>query len=283
MPVVSQPTVVSDRQLGRYAELIYDKVGIVVSPQKALLLSNRLRRRLRATGIKTFEDYYTTLSSRPAEDPEWEHFLQEITTHETYLFRDPTHWEWMGGEYCRELVERHRSGKRQPLVRLWSAACSTGDEAATMACCLANGLPKGGWKVQILGTDIGVASVAQAQRLTFNERAMNYVPELYRNMYFDRLAGERLWKLKAPLCEMMEFRIHNLLDALGEADFDVIMLKNVLIYFDTASKRRVLANVRKLLKPNGYLITGAAEGASDLLEGMHSSMGWLHYADGKAK
>ena len=93
---------VSDAQLGRYADLIYDRTGIRISPQKKTLLSNRLRRRLRATGIKGYDEYLKKLKSLPAEDAEWTAFLQEITTHESYLFRDISQWDWLRTEPARE-------------------------------------------------------------------------------------------------------------------------------------------------------------------------------------
>ena len=103
---------VSDAQLSRYAELIYARTGIRVSPQKKLLLSNRLRRRLRSTGIKTFEEYYEHLKKLPPRDPEWDAFVQEITTHETYLFRDETQWEWFRNEYLPGLAASKPSSGR---------------------------------------------------------------------------------------------------------------------------------------------------------------------------
>lgn len=269
---------VTAKQLDQFAKLIYDKVGIVVSPQKATLISNRIRRRLRATGIKNYDAYYNLLLNCRPDDPEWEQFLQEITTHETYLFRDQAHWDWLRTEFVREVIAGHAAGKRKPIVRVWSAACSTGDEGATIACCLADGLPKTGWKVDILGTDIGVKTVAQAERAAFGDRAMRFVPDTYRKQYFETLVGGNMWTLKAPLRAMLRFRTHNLLDPFREPPFDLIVLKNVLIYFDAASKQRVLTNIRQLLVKDGYLLTGAAEGVGDLLAGMQSKQGWLHRA-----
>ncbi len=92
------------------------------------------------------------------------------------------------------------------------------------------------------------------------------------------LVGGNMWTLKAPLRAMLRFRTHNLLDPFREPPFDLIVLKNVLIYFDAASKQRVLTNIRQLLVKDGYLLTGAAEGVGDLLAGMQSKQGWLHRA-----
>ena len=118
---------VSDAQLARYADLIYARTGIRVSPQKKLLLSNRLRRRLRSTGIKTFEEYYQHLKQLPPHDPEWDAFIQEITTHETYLFRDEAQWDWFRNEYLPGLAAS--SAVERPAGR----ACGSGRRRAAPA------------------------------------------------------------------------------------------------------------------------------------------------------
>ena len=132
---------VTDAELAKYAELIYERTGIRVSPQKKTLLSNRLRRRLRETGIRSFSDYYEHLRRVRPNDPEWEGFLQEITTHETYLFRDAGQWEWLRKTFLAAVRERRPRGTRRRTLRIWSAACSTGDEAFTAACCIVAALP----------------------------------------------------------------------------------------------------------------------------------------------
>ena len=130
------PDQVTDIQLARYAELIYVRTGICVSPQKKALLSNRLRRRLRSTGIEGFDAYYQRLKRLPPQDPEWDAFLQEITTHETYLFRDQAQWDWLRNVVPAEMGAARQSNGGRACLRIWSAACSTGDEAFTAACCV---------------------------------------------------------------------------------------------------------------------------------------------------
>lgn len=268
---------VSAEQLKRYARLIYDKIGITISPQKSTLLSNRLRRRLRATGLDCYDEYFERLRATRSDDPEWEAFLQEVTTHETYLFRDQSHWDWLRNSFVPEMVAGVRSGKRKPTIRVWSAACSTGDEAYTIASCLADRLTATpGWQVQILGTDIGAGAVAQARNPVFGERAMRLVPEPYRRRFFERAADGSGHAPKQVLRDMVRFQTHNLLEPLKQPGFDLVVLKNVLIYFDAQSKRRVLEHLKRAILPGGALITGPAEGVSDLLAGLKSTHGWLH-------
>lgn len=265
---------VSDAQLARYAELIYRRTGIHVSPQKKTLLSNRLRRRLRDTGIASFEDYYEHLTRLRPSDPEWDAFLQEITTHETYLFRDEQHWEW----FRKEFLPRHASeAAAERSLRLWSAACSTGDEAYSAATCVAASLPElGRWKVTILGTDIGIGAVEQARSAEFGERAMRLVPEDYRRRFFSKGREGQVWQARPILTAMTHFRQHNLMDPLREPPFDLVFLKNVLIYFDATSKQRVVGNVRSAVRPGGLLIAGAAEGVGDYLKDFQRIEPWLY-------
>ena len=278
LPIVL-PTIVdvTPKQLEGYAKLIYEKIGVTISPEKTTLLSNRLRRRLRATGLASYDDYYKLLKNAPASDPEWEAFLQEVTTHETYLFRDQIHWDWLRDKFVPEIVAEQKAGKRQAKLRVWSAACSTGDEATTIACCLADRLPTlPAWQVEILGTDVGAGAVAQAQKSEFSERAMRLVPKPYRQRFFDKGTGDGGASLKALYRKMLQFKTHNLLDPLKEQPFDLVVLKNVLIYFDAESKKRVIAQIKQVLRPGGYLITGAAEGVSELVGEFETTSGWLH-------
>lgn len=277
MPLVFPSTLpqVSDAELARYADLIYARTGVRVSPQKKALLSNRLRRRLRSTGIEGFDEYYQHLKRLPAHHPEWDAFLQEITTHETYLFRDQTQWDWFRTVYLPACAATRPTGG-QATLRIWSAACSTGDEAYTAATCIAACLSDSSrWKVQILGTDIGKGAVEQAQTAAFNERAMRLVPEPYKRAYFQKNKDSDLWQAKPVLKNMVSFRQHNLMEPLREKMFDLVFLKNVLIYFDRASKQQVIANVQAMIRPGGVLVAGTAEGAADLLRGFERIESWL--------
>ena len=273
---------VTDDELARYAELIYERTGIRISPQKKTLLSNRVRRRLKETDARGFGDYYNHLRRLPPTDPEWDAFLQEITTHETFLFRDEAQWDWFRKDYLPRCAAEARAGGRQRHLRIWSAACSTGDEAFTAACCIADNLPNHAkWQIRILGTDIGTGAVQQAKTALFGERAMRLVPESYKRRYFRKTidhecaAPANTWQACPGLSRMVTFRQHNLLDRLRDGPFDVVFLKNVLIYFAPESKRRVMDNVRSAICPGGLLVAGPAEGISDLVEDFVRLRPWL--------
>ena len=268
---------VTEVELRRFADLIYARTGIHVSPQKRTLLSNRLRRRLRVTGIADFAQYYDHLRRLRPNDAEWDAFLQEITTHETYLFRDEGQWDWFSREFLVDCDAKARAGQRERSLRIWSAACSTGDEAVTAACAIAACLPNfAEWKIQILGTDIGIGALQQAAGGVFNERAMHLVPEDYRRRYFTKMPDDKTWRAKPVLTAMIAYRQHNLMEPLRERPFDLVLLKNVLIYFDAASKKTVVGHVSAMLRSGGLLVSGAAEGIADVLQGYRRMSPWLH-------
>ncbi len=274
---IRQLAEVTDAELARYAELIYQRTGIRIPPRKKTLLSNRVRRRLRETGIPGFTAYYDHLKRLRPDHPEWDAFLQEITTHETYLFRDERQWEWFRKAYLPQLAAEAHSGNRKRTLRIWSAACSTGDEAFTVACCIAACLPnRAQWQIRIVGTDIGTGAVEQAKAAVFGERAMKLVPESYKKSYFSKAKGANVWQARPALTGIVSFSQHNLLDPLQERPFDLVILKNVLIYFVPESKQRVMVNVRAVIRPGGLLVSGSAEGITDLVKDYVRLQPWLH-------
>lgn len=277
VPPIGPVELVTDAQLARYATLIYQRTGIRISPQKKTLLSNRLRRRLRKTGIKSFEEYYHHLQQLPPGDREWDGFLQEITTHETYLFRDEQQWKWFSQKFLTEVAANPHRVLGKPSLRIWSAACSTGDEPLTAACCVAAALPNlAQWNVAILGTDIGQGALEQAEQGIYSDRAMRLVSEECRRRFFTQAKDAAVWQAKPAVTGMLAYRQHNLLERLSEPPFDLVFLKNVLIYFDGASKKTVMDNIRPMVRPGGMLVAGAAEGVGELLRDFIRVEPWLY-------
>ena len=265
---------VTDTQLSGYSELIYKRTGIRISAQKKTLLSNRVRRRLRETGIDDFGTYLKHLKQLRPKAPEWDAFLQEITTHETYLFRDESQWNWFCS-YLKQRATAVQNGREPKKLRIWSAACSTGDEACTIACCIVSHLPSyQQWDIKILGTDIGIGAVEQAKEFVFGQRAMRLVPDNCMR-HFQKAKDAQIWKASPVLSNMISFRQHNLMDRISDPPFDVVFLKNVLIYFDATSKRQVIDNVQASIKPGGLLVAGAAEGVADMVKNYTRIQPWL--------
>src|SRR5271165_5342723 len=125
-------TELTDEEFKRFCGLIYRVAGIRIADTKRVLVANRVRRRLRATGIKSFSEYYTFLTS-PAGSGEMPQFLDAITTNETYFYRDNQHYAWLGETFLPEIAQEGAQHKRPRSLRIWSAACSTGEEPYSIA------------------------------------------------------------------------------------------------------------------------------------------------------
>lgn len=132
------------------------------------------------------------------------------------------------------------------------------------------------WKVFILGTDIGAGALEQARAGVFGERSMRLVPDDFRRRFFNKAKDAQIWQARPVLMEMMTFRQHNLMEPLRDAPFDVVFLKNVMIYFDATSKKQVVNNVRAMIRPGGLLVAGAAEGVADLVRDYVRLQPWLY-------
>lgn len=252
-------------QFERFRDFIYSQCGIRVDDKKVSLLSNRIRRRLKASHCENFDDYYRNLIS-PAGVNELGGFLDAITTNETFFFRTAKHFEWLKDSLLTEMVAQHRIGNRSKSLRIWSAGCATGAEPYTIAMCLAeNRYRLRDWDLSILGTDLSQAAVDEARTGRFKSRAVAAVTDKQRQRHFHHLIEGDLWQVRPELQKLVEFKQHNLMQPLQEPNFDCIFIRNVLIYFDHHSKQVVIDNLFKGLATGGYLVVGPSEGIYDML------------------
>ena len=207
------------------------------------MVGNRVRRRLRATGIAGFKEYYAFLTS-PAGAGEMPQFLDEITTNETYFFRDTQHYRWLGDEFLPELARQAALRKHPRRLRIWSAACSTGEEPYSMAIEILEKRPVlAGWNIKVLGTDISGAALAEARAGRYDARAVRHVEPARRLAFFDEDAAAGRWTVRPDVKALVTWKPHNLLTPLADEPFDCIFIKNVLIYFDKESKQVVVKNL----------------------------------------
>jgi chemotaxis protein methyltransferase CheR len=265
----------SSEEFEKFRVLVYQQSGIRIAPGKQVMVANRLRRRLRETGAESFSAYYDLLTSMNGAS-ELPRFLDEITTHETYFYRDKVHFEWFGKELIPELVRLARAGKRSRRLRVWSAACSTGEELYSLGIQLLGQKSQlAGWDVTMLGTDLSGASLAAARAGRYEARAVRLVPKGELQSYFDHDSEGGTWTVKPELRELATWKQHNLMRKLDTEPFDCIFLKNVLIYFDEASKRAVARNLMAALAPGGYLVVGLTEGVHAMLGGLQKRSAWL--------
>lgn len=269
----------TEDEFAKFRALIYKTSGIRIAENKRILVSNRVRRRLRGTGIESFAAYYDFLVS-PAGSGEMQPFLDAISTNETYFFRDPKQYDWLGDEFIPEAVRRAVAGKRPRSLRFWSAACSTGEEPYSIALKLAAARSTAplAWRPSVLGTDLSGAVLAAAKAAVYNDRAVNLIGPEDRRKYFDvdESPRGRTWTLKPEVRGLVAFRSHNLLHPLDDDPFDCVFLKNVLIYFDAESKRRVVSNVLGSLAKGGMLVIGPTEGIHGLLGSLEKIHPWLY-------
>lgn len=261
---MAEPVNLTPKQFSAFRTFIYRASGIRVDEAKITLVSNRIRRRVKAGSFADFDAYYRFLTSAAGEE-ELGEFLDAITTNPTHFFRTPSHFDWLRSEFVADLLARHRPGPGGEL-RVWSAASSTGEEVYSIAICLAeNVLKLRGWKITILGTDISAGVLRGARAARYKPSALEEVTEAQKRRYFEQL-DDGSWQVRDNIRTMVEFRHHNLMEPLQAAPFDCIFIRNVLIYFDRDSKKVAIKHLLAALKPGGYLVVGPSEGIYDMLD-----------------
>jgi chemotaxis protein methyltransferase CheR len=266
----------TDGEYQKYCELIYRVAGIRIAENKRVMVGNRIRRRLRATGIPTFSEYYNFLIS-PAGNGEMPLFLDAITTNETYFFRDIQNYDWLGDTFLPEIVQHALVRKRPKSLRIWSAACSTGEEPYSIALkLLVRKSVLSGWRITIMGTDLSGAVLDAARTGSYDTRAVRLIDLGQRQAFFTEEPANQRWAIRPEVKAVVTWKQHNLLFPLKEDPFDCIFLKNVLIYFDTESKQAVVRNVINSLAKGGYLVTGPTEGIYTMLDPLSKLKPWLY-------
>jgi chemotaxis protein methyltransferase CheR len=270
-----QTTELSEDEFKRFCGLIYRSSGIRIAETKRVLVSNRVRRRLRATGIASFSEYYLFLTS-PAGAAEMPQFLDAITTNETYFYRDTHHYTWLAESFIPEIAAQAAQHKRPRRLRVWSAACSTGEEPYSIALkLLVCRHLLTGFRTQVVGTDLSGAVLSLARAGSYDERAVRLVGPEERKRYFEEDSKTRRWSVKDEVRSLVTWKLHNLLTPLREEPFDCVFVKNVLIYFDVASKQTVVKHVIAAVAKGGYLVIGPTEGIHGMLDPLTKLKPWL--------
>jgi chemotaxis protein methyltransferase CheR len=247
----------SDTEFGHFQRFIYDAAGITLTSAKKALVSGRLAKRLKECRVDTYSDYFKLL--RSGEDPaEVQTAVDLLTTNETYFFREARHFEL--------LAELARSaGPRAQPFRVWSAASSTGEEAYRMAMVLADTLGEAPWEV--MGSDISQRVLERARTGHYPMERTSHIPDAYLKRYclkgLDQQAGTLLVerRLRARV-QFLQINLNTTLPRLPM--FDVIFLRNVMIYFNGDTKRQVVARILAQLKPGGHFCIGHSETLNDI-------------------
>ena len=249
---------ITEREFALFQALIQREVGIYLAPAKKALLVGRLSKRLRALGLTTFEAYYRRVVDE-GDRAERIEMLDCISTNETHFFREPRQFEFLE----RQVIPAwKRSGPRA--LRIWSAGCSTGEEPFSLAMLLRHHFPPGsGREIEILATDISTRALARAEAAVWPIDRASEIPLSYRRTFMMRGTGPQEGRMKAApeIREIVRFERVNLNDepCPVRGPFHLVFCRNVLIYFQTETKLRVVHRLLDALAPDGLLFLGHAE------------------------
>lgn len=239
----------------RVRALIHRRAGISLAPSKQEMVYSRLARRLRARSLRRFSDYLALLESNDA--PEWEAFINSLTTNLTAFFRESHHFPLLA-----EHARRCRQGGRATFS-VWCCASSTGEEPYSIAITLADALGGSGAAAAVLATDVDTSVLAQGQAGIYRADRVAKLPaeQLRRHFLKGAGSGDGTVKVRDELRSMITFRRLNLLDPVWPArgPFDAIFCRNVMIYFDKPTQRRILERFVPLLREDGLLFSGHSE------------------------
>ncbi len=243
----------SQHDFDRVRKLIYARAGIHLNPSKQNMVYSRLSRRLRVLRKRSFAEYLDGLAG--ADTPEWQEFVNALTTNLTAFFREEHHFP--------VLADLLRQRRDQPDIGIWCCAASTGEEPYSIAMTALDALPGAAARIKILASDIDTNVLDVARAGVYDAERIAKLDESIKQRHFLRGRGshEGRVRIKPELQALLAFRRVNLLDARWDVrgGFDAIFCRNVMIYFDKATQYRILEKFAPLLKPDGLLFVGHSE------------------------
>ena len=252
---------ITDHEFLQFQKLIYQAAGINLSPAKKALVCGRLSSRLRQRAVNSYAEYYQLLVS--GKDPaEMQIAIDFLTTNETQFFREPKHFDFL---------RQHIATSVKPgcAYRVWSAACSTGEEPYSIAMVLADYLGDGPW--EIMASDISTRVLDKARTGHYAQARAKNIPRQYLLSYCLKGIGRQegtfiIDKVLRGRVQFMQINLNESPPRIGE--FNVIFLRNVMIYFAMETKQRVVRHMLALLKPGGYFIVGHSESLNGVVDGL---------------
>lgn len=256
---------ITDQEFQQFQRLLQDLAGISMSPAKKALVCGRLAKRLKHHRMESYGAYFRYLTGREGRE-ELQIAIDLLTTNETHFFRESKHFDFLR----TRVLPARRPGAT---FRVWSAACSSGEEPYSIAMTLADQLGEAPWEV--LGSDLSTKVLEKARGGHYALERARSIPEAYLKRYCLKGVGsqEGTFIIDRAVRGRVRFQQVNLnapLPQLGE--FDVIFLRNVMIYFDMATKRQVVARLLPLLKPGGYFLVGHSESLNGVAESLELIM-----------
>lgn len=255
------PVPLQKKEFEWIARFLYERTGISLNDGKQALVMGRLDKRLRSRNLATYGEYFALLG-RPGYEDETTAALDLLTTNETYFFREPKHFEFLQKTVFPQYA-------RMRGIRIWSAASSSGEEAYTIAMTLAEHFPGDGWEV--IGTDISTRIVEKATRGLYPMSGAEKIPTSLLKKYClkGRDEYEDFFLIDDNLRKKVHFSIANLIEPLPDMGlFEVIFLRNVMIYFDMETKQNLVQRLFEKLRPGGYFIISHSETLNGISSGL---------------
>lgn len=250
---------INDSEFKRLVKYMYDNFGIDLS-KKRVLVQGRLGNMLNDRGFKSYDEYLDTVMGDKS-GAEVTTILNKLTTNHTFFMREPEHYTFLKETILPYMVE---TCSKDHVIRIWSAACSSGEECYTTAMLIDQyfGLDKGKWDTQILATDISQSVIGKAKLGIYQEEGMKGLSNDWKARYFNKLSDGRYEICKSIRDEVI-FKTFNLMDPMPDKykmkPFDLIFCRNVMIYFDAPTKCGVVNRFYDVVKPGGYFFIGHAE------------------------
>jgi chemotaxis protein methyltransferase CheR len=245
-------------------DFVYQHCGLNFTEDSKYLLVKRLGKRLQLHNLKTFKDYYYFLRYNPNKDQELTEVIDQLTTNETYFFREDFQLRTFVEDVLPEVRKRKElEGKKT--LRIWSAGCSSGEEPYTIAMLLLNLPWLKSWRIEVIGTDISQRVLHMAREGVYGEASFRSTDALLKQQFFVDYEGKS--RIKDEVRNLVSISHLNLFDTTRIAllgKMDVIFCRNVIIYFDPAGKKNVIENFFQRLVPDGFLLLGHSESLINL-------------------
>lgn len=261
MPTTAPAVAMSDAAFRLLRDFIYDRLGIYFQEKKKYLLEGRLGKRVQMLRLQGFEEYLHLLRYGAQKDLEFEYLCDAVTINETFFFRNEPQFDAIESVVLPEVIQARRSAGSDT-VRIWSAACSSGEEPYTLAMIFQERMRHRfpGMRLEIVGTDISSTVLHTARKGSYGDYATRNTPPLFLQKYFTVDGPRRT--VKDEIRAMVRFQHLNLFDReamRGMRDFDLVLCRNVMIYFDTPAKVQVVSGLYDSLRFGGYLVIGYSE------------------------
>jgi chemotaxis protein methyltransferase CheR len=258
-------------EFARLSAMVHRLCGIVLGESKQLLVCSRLARRLRELGMESYGQYLDHVEGDGTEN-ELARMVDLLTTNKTSFFRESAHFEFLSQQVIPELISRGEE------VRVWSAACSSGEEPYSLAMCLRDGLGEArAGRFRVLATDISKRMLERARQAVYPREAVREVPREYQRRYLVALpppAKDEVRVVDELRAAVRVARLNLLEDWPMQGPFDVVFCRNVMIYFDRTTQAELVRRLSLVLRPGGYLFVGHSEG----LHGVSTKLSYVRPA-----